>query len=124
MYADSKVETITHNTSSKIATVGQSSKEGTASTSKKRKKSKKTEEDEVVEDVKELTECILRNSLNKVEDVVMEVQAAEEVAEEVHVQVVEEAPVVENGDLANNNRDIEGNNYAAEVVEGINENVG
>lgn len=106
-----------------MVTTSQSSKEPTAGTSKKRKKSKKGEEDEVVEDVKELTECILRNSLNRVEDVAPgQAPQVAEVIEEMNVQVIEEAPVVENGDLANNNRDVEGNNCAAEGVN--NENVG
>lgn len=107
-------------------TANQSSKEPIAGTSRKRKKLRKSEEDEVVEDVKELTECIVRNSLNKVADQPIVIQAPEvvEVPAEMHAEVVEEVPAVGNGDLANNNRDVEGNNCVAERAAENIENVG
>ncbi|VEN52230.1 unnamed protein product [Callosobruchus maculatus] len=143
---------------------------------RKRKKHKKpsgaeTDEDTPFDDCKSITNCLIKNTLNRLEvndaderrndgrdDViefnvepeavadaeVVEVQEPEVVVVGVHAaaheeavlepeqqdvvqQVVPEVPppaaglVVENGDLANNNRDIEGNNYIApenqEIVE-------
>lgn len=120
--------TLQHGTTSKVVTINEIGKEPVAGTSKKRKKLRKTEEDEVVEDVKELTECIVRNSLNRVEEpqVVIQVPNAVEVDDgPMDVQVVEQLPLVANGDLANNNRDVEGNNCIAdEAAAAANENVG
>lgn len=120
--------TLQHGTTSKIVTISETGREPVAGTSKKRKKLRKTEEDEVVEDVKELTECILRNSLNRVEEpqVVIQVPNAVEADDEpMDVQIVEQLPLVANGDLANNNRDVEGNNCIAdEAAAAANENVG
>nr|CAH7744843.1 unnamed protein product [Callosobruchus chinensis] len=147
---------------------------------RKRKKHKKSlgaenEEGSPFDDCKSITNCLIKNTLNKLEvndadeqrkndrDDVIEFNAEPEVAEaevgevqepevvvvvDVHAQeeavlepevaqqqdvvqqVVPEVPpaglVVENGDLANNNRDIEGNNYIApenqEIVENDIEN--
>lgn len=126
---DSKGDvTLQHGTTSKVVTITETGREPVAGTSKKRKKLRKTEEDEVIEDVKELTECIVRNSLNKVEEppIVIQVPNAVEVDEQMDVQIVEEVQLVANGDLANNNRDVEGNNCIAEeaAAEENNENVG
>lgn len=101
-----------------MVTINETGKEPIAGTSKKRKRFKKSEEDELVEDVKELTECIVRNSLNRIQEppVVIQIPDVVEVHEEVDGQVVA------NGDLANNNRDVEGNNCVA--VNENNENVG
>ncbi|CAH1956161.1 unnamed protein product [Acanthoscelides obtectus] len=139
---------------------------------RKRKKYKKppgadTEEDSPFDDCKSITNCLIKNTLNKLEvndadevrnsgrdDVIefnvepemvvvvgedVEPQEPEVVIVEVAEQVVavleqhldavqqgEAQPVMENGDLANNNRDIEGNNYIApenqEIVENDIEN--
>nr|CAI5851070.1 unnamed protein product [Callosobruchus analis] len=142
---------------------------------RKRKKHKKplgaeSEEDSPFDDCKSITNCLIKNTLNRLEvndsdeqrnngrdDViefnvepelaeveVVEVQEPEVVVVDVHAQeeavlepevvqqqdvmqpaVVEVPPaglVVENGDLANNNRDIEGNNYIAPENQEIAEN--
>ncbi|XP_068910965.1 uncharacterized protein [Tenebrio molitor] len=95
----------------------------------KPKKSHSSDSDDSVEDVKSITTCILENSLNKIEvkdeerqrgDLIQELIPEELPPEEVPVQqdeVVEPLLIVENGDLANNNRDLEGNNYPAENAE-------
>lgn len=75
------------------------------SSSKKRKKSKKSEEDDALQDVKEIADCIIWNSLNKLDD-----------------EPLFQEEVVESNDLANNNRGLEENSYAPE--DGDNENVG
>ncbi|XP_063911487.1 uncharacterized protein LOC135128547 isoform X4 [Zophobas morio] len=90
------------------------------------KKSNSSDSDESVEDVKSITTCILENSLNKLEfqdepprgDVIQELiePAAPEPLVQ-HNEVIEPVVLVENGDLANNNRDLEGNNYPAENIE-------
>ncbi|XP_060526237.1 uncharacterized protein LOC132701933 isoform X2 [Cylas formicarius] len=102
------------------------------STSPKKKKVKLKCEDSIEEDAKSIANCIVQNSLNKID--------VEDPAELIHyLGIIEERPVanperaeepqlVENGDLANNNRDDEGNNFAGEirVAEGadhINDNV-
>ncbi|XP_018565094.1 uncharacterized protein LOC108906313 [Anoplophora glabripennis] len=114
--------------------------------SKKRKKVRKSfqsdvDDDSPFEDVKSITNCLIENTLNKldvkedkqnlIEYVEPEPEPPPEAEEPPQVnemavvqelpQIHEEAPVVENGDLANNNRDFEGNNYIAqeEAVENI-----
>ncbi|XP_076258447.1 hen1 methyltransferase isoform X2 [Rhynchophorus ferrugineus] len=95
-----------------------------------------------LEDAKSITNCIIQNSLNKIEvdeeirqfksELIKDLSPQEniiEVPEEVHEQRVErqqEVPVLmENSDVANNNRDNEGNNFPAhdlqdvEIDEGI-----
>lgn len=98
--------------------------------SKKRKKAKKSlqhdpDDDSPLEDVKSITKCLIENTLNKLDveedkhNFIEYVEAEpepDEPRQEVEApvqdnevpQIHEEAPVVENGDLANNNRDIEG----------------
>ncbi|XP_008200824.1 uncharacterized protein Hen1 isoform X2 [Tribolium castaneum] len=89
---------------------------------KQLKKSQSSDSDESVDDVKSITTCILENSLNKIEcqdedirgNLIQELIPEENLEE---IPVVEPILIVENGDLANNNRDLEGNNYPAEDVE-------
>lgn len=113
------------------------SKEPVAGSSnvKKKKKPKKPDEEALIEDMETIAKCIVANSLNIVDDVqdIAEEQVAE-VIEEVADIIIEDVAdgAVENGDLANNNRDMEGNNYAAEAADvemeneenNANENVG
>ncbi|KAJ8971921.1 hypothetical protein NQ317_008705 [Molorchus minor] len=108
--------------------------------SRKRKKVKRgastdVDDDSPLADVKSIATCILENTLNKINIVdrdelieyagpVVEVVAGAaddeerwELEELPDVQIaddLEPVPVVENGDLANNNRDVEGNNYIAQ----------
>ncbi|XP_044258252.1 uncharacterized protein LOC123007190 isoform X2 [Tribolium madens] len=100
---------------------------------KQPKKSHSSDSDESVEDVKSITTCILENSLNKIEcqdeerrgNLIQEL-IPEENQEEILVlqeEVLEPVLIVENGDLANNNRDLEGNNYPAEDVEQQNDDI-
>lgn len=105
--------------SNSVADLISGNKEPVPGTSRKRKKFRKTEEEEVIEDVKELTDCIVRNSLNKVDDepVMIEEQRVVALPGEMNAEIVEDVPIVANGDVANNNRDIEGNNCIAEVNE-------
>ncbi|KAJ8921444.1 hypothetical protein NQ315_003062 [Exocentrus adspersus] len=105
---------------------------------KKVRKSPVSDDDSPFEDVKSITNCLIENTLNKLdvkEDKQNLIEYAEKEAEaeqleEAALEQQEEAfvdvdvdawPRVENGDLANNNRDFEGNNYIAqeEAVENI-----
>ncbi|XP_030759035.1 uncharacterized protein LOC115884554 [Sitophilus oryzae] len=97
-----------------------------------------------LDDAKSITNCIIQNSLNKIEvqeespkselikdlnieqNLIQDVEALliPENLEAVPHEVGEVAPVVENSDLANNNRDNEGNNFPAiiqdiDIDEGI-----
>lgn len=86
----------------------------------KSKKSQSSDSDESSEEVKSVTTCILENSLNRIDideeprpcDIIQDL-IREEVAAEGQAVIVEAPLIVENGDLANNNRDREGNNYVA-----------
>ncbi|RZC42774.1 uncharacterized protein BDFB_005918, partial [Asbolus verrucosus] len=83
------------------------------------KKSPSSDSDDSVEDVKSITTCILENSLNKIEFKDEERQRGnliQELIQEVPLpqdEIIGPVLIVENGDLANNNRDLEGNNYPA-----------
>lgn len=89
---------------------------------KQPKKSQSSDSDESVEDVKAITTCILENSLNKIEckneerrgHLIQEFIEEENIPPVQPEEVIEPILIVENGDLANNNRDLEGNNYPPE----------
>lgn len=80
------------------------------------KRSSSFESDESNKEVKLVATCILENSLNRI-DIKDEPRHCDVIREEIVVDdqaIALEVPlVVENGDLANNNRDREGNNYVA-----------
>ncbi|KAL1506235.1 hypothetical protein ABEB36_005632 [Hypothenemus hampei] len=103
---------------------------------KKGAEKKEPKEVSVLDDAKSLTECIIQNSLNIIEvdqqlersELIKDLSPLEEInnvaeALQEHPPIVDrevaEVPVhaVENGDLANNNRDNEGNNLLENIQE-------
>lgn len=75
--------------------------------SKQASTSSDSEEEGYWEDVRSIANCLLENTLNKID------ADEDEEPMEILAEQVEEQQLVENGDLANNNRDLEGNNYVA-----------